>query len=238
MVVPYFQCSGQNLQSHSSLPPALPLLSNASANFVDSTFKIYLQCDLTVSMLQVTSLSVSSSWSPYITLTFLQPFLKAAAKILWKWKTCFFFAQHFPKVFYFPQGKNPKSLKCLHVFKIWALCYFTDLICHCFTHSFGSSHSGLLAASQACKLCTLFRTFAALLLSGMSFPDILSRHSFISSRPVVKTVSGLPISGVPLFLAWVYWCTAVKPLVLTSLTAVCHHVTKFCPIKVSSCISF
>lgn len=121
---------------------------------------------------------------------------------------------------------------------IWALCYFTGLIsCHCVSHSFSSSHSGLLAAFQTCKSCLPLRTSVLLFsLSGMSSPHILLRHSFISFRSMVKIAGGFPISSLPLFLLWVHWCTVIGPFSLTSLAAVCHYVAKFCSIKISSWI--
>lgn len=123
---------------------------------------------------------------------------------------------------------------------IWALCYFTGLIsCHCVSHSFSSSHSGLLAAFQTCKSCLPLRTAVLLFsLSGMSSPHILLRHSFISFRSMVKIAGGFPISSLPLFLLWVHWCTVIGPFSLTSLAAVCHYVAKFCSIKISSWIFF
>ena len=65
---------------------------------------------------------------------------------------------------------------------------------------------------------------------------LLPRHSsetlLYFFRSVVKTASGLPRSNLLLFLGWVHRCTAIRPLSLTSLAAVCHHEIKFWPIKV------
>lgn len=63
--------------------------------------------------------------------------------------------------------------------------------------------------------------------AGMLLPRHPSETLLYFFRSVVKTASGLPGSSLLLFLGRVHGCTAIRPLSLTSLAAVCHHVTKF-----------
>lgn len=89
IAIPSFQCSDQKLWSHSWLLPAPHFLSHASANPVDSTFKIYPESRLFSpspwSKPQASQLL--PPWSPCITLTLLQSFLNVAVRILWKSKS-------------------------------------------------------------------------------------------------------------------------------------------------------